>query len=105
MRISSTQVRQETAGNPGALLKGLHTKSAFQVITLSSRKGMVGLEGTGVIQEEIELYGFGERAGGTATNVPLLSPSPRPPTEAIFPGLSTLLYTTSAWGAILAPSC
>ena len=39
-----------------------------------------------------------EKAEGAAARIPVLNPSPTPPTNTIFLGLSTPLHLTPAWG-------
>ena len=63
---SIVSVTQKAAGNPGILLKGQHTNSHSQVLTLGSQEGMVAWG-------ETEPYGFRAKVWGTAANVPGLS--------------------------------
>lgn len=91
-------VRWETGRHPGAILKGQHTNSLvsthpwLQQRDSSSEWSHTGKDG---------LCGFGERAQGTATNIPMLSPSPMSPTDAIFLGSITPLHTMSTWRNVL----
>lgn len=69
--------------------------TAFKLLLASTHPGLqwkiVAQRILKANRERLELYGFGERAGGTANNVPVLSSFLPPPMEAIFPWLSTHL--------------
>ena len=97
-------VRRETDRNPGAILKGQYTNSFMGTHPWAPAEGQQlrvdwshpGRDG---------LCGFREKAEGTATNIPMLSPSPLSPTDAIFPGSITPLHTMSTWrNALSQPS-
>lgn len=68
-------MRQKAAGNQGALLKEQGTKISPTGTHPGLQQGDGGLEDVKVIQGETKLCGFGERAGGTAANAIMLSPS------------------------------
>lgn len=79
----------EGCGNPGILFKG----PAHELLFTGTHPGLWqkdgDLGGSRVTQEDTELCGFWQRAGGTATKFPVLSPSPSLSKNAIFLGLST----------------
>lgn len=61
----------------GALLKDQPTKSHLQVLILGSGREPVA---------QRKQVSYRERTGGIAAKALVLSPSPAPPTDAIFPG-------------------
>ena len=80
--------REGPGRKPGNLLKGQCTKTHIQALISGSGRETVA-------QSRLESYR--ERAGGTTANVPVMSPLPTQPTDAIYPGPSIPLHKASAW--------
>ena len=102
-QYSATTERQKSARNPGAVLKGQQKKISFTATHPGLRQKESGWKQPEVVCGQTVLCGSEERAEGTASRVPVLSPSPTPPIDTIFSGSSTLLHTASVWGNALVP--
>ena len=77
------------------VLKGQHSKSCSQALNQGSSRGTVALRGQESYRERLSCVALGRGLEGQTPMSPLLSPSPTPPTETIFPGSSTPLCTSA----------
>ena len=86
VKIMSTRDMCESAGNPGALLKGQHTRFLSQPFTLGSGGGRAAQSKLESCEERLGCVAPEKELKGQAPGVPVLTLSPPPPANTIFLG-------------------
>lgn len=100
VEILSSRGRKKHATDRGALLKSQHTKSDSQPFTMGSGKRKTELP---ISWGKVGVCGYGERAEGTATRIPVLSHSPTVQTLSFLGGVFPLI--DSLTGFLSIPYC
>lgn len=99
MGILSTREGRKSAKGISNFLKGQHTNSHWQPLTMVSGVGRA--EQTSVMYRKTGVSGFGEKSEGTATKKPVLSFSPMPQIPSFWVAHS--LFYDIFWGKAIDP--